>query len=250
MENRSFYNEILTEHNMRPEFKHDLPDANIVLEGVNPNCGDDIWLKLEVENGIIKDMSILDNGSIVHLPKIRKGPFIDFARQEELFRQQEEALHIKMGDRLDLIGSLSGGNQQKVVLAKWLMSGPKVLILDNPTQGVDVGAKEEIYTIIHRLAEDGVAVIVLRSEAQEIIRVCDRSLVMFHGHVVGEVAGSDMNEHNIMYLATGGGQQDLCDLTMMFPVQALEYRCMLTVHRCQKHLILPYHRHNDMTRRH
>ena len=55
MENRSFYNEILTEHNMRPEFKHDLPDANIVLEGVNPNCGDDIWLKLEVENGIIKD---------------------------------------------------------------------------------------------------------------------------------------------------------------------------------------------------
>lgn len=159
------------------------------------------------ENGIIKDMTILDNGSIVHLPKIRKGPFIDFARQEELFRQQEEALRIKMGDRMDLIGSLSGGNQQKVVLAKWLMSGPKVLILDNPTQGVDVGAKEEIYAIIHRLAGEGVAVIVLSSEAQEIIRVCDRSLVMFHGRVVGEVSGSDMNEHNIMYLATGGQQE-------------------------------------------
>ena len=108
----------------------------------------------------------------------------------------------------DLIGSLSGGNQQKVVLAKWLMSGPKVLILDNPTQGVDVGAKEEIYAIIHRLAGEGVAVIVLSSEAQEIIRVCDRSLVMFHGRIVGEVSGSDMNEHNIMYLATGGGQQE------------------------------------------
>ena len=160
------------------------------------------------ENGIIKDMTILDNGSIVHLPKIRKGPFIDFARQEELFHRQEEALRIKMGDRMDLIGSLSGGNQQKVVLAKWLMSGPKVLILDNPTQGVDVGAKEEIYAIIHRLAGEGVAVIVLSSEAQEIIRVCDRSLVMFHGRIVGEVAGSDMNEHNIMYLATGGGQQE------------------------------------------
>ena len=160
------------------------------------------------ENGIIKDMTILDNGSIVHLPKIRKGPFIDFVRQEELFRRQEEALRIKMGDRMDLIGSLSGGNQQKVVLAKWLMSGPKVLILDNPTQGVDVGAKEEIYAIIHRLAGEGVAVIVLSSEAQEIIRVCDRSLVMFHGRVVGEVSGSDMNEHNIMYLATGGGQQE------------------------------------------
>ena len=71
-----------------------------------------------------------------------------------------------MADQYDLITSLSGGNQQKVVLAKWLMSDPKVLILDNPTQGVDVGAKEEIYQIIHRLADDGVAIIVLSSEAQ------------------------------------------------------------------------------------
>lgn len=62
MENRSFYNEILTEHNMRPEFKHDLPDANIVLEGVNPNCGDDIWLKLKVENGIIEDGAFVGDG--------------------------------------------------------------------------------------------------------------------------------------------------------------------------------------------
>ena len=156
------------------------------------------------ENAILKDMSILDNGSIVHLPKLKKGMFIDFDRQEELFAQQVESLRIKMGDRLDLITSLSGGNQQKVVLAKWLMSEPKLLILDNPTQGVDVGAKEEIYGIIHRLADEGVAVVVLSSEAQEIMRVCDRSLVLFHGRHAGEVAGEDMNEHNIMYLATGG----------------------------------------------
>ena len=121
-----------------------------------------------------------------------------------MFARQVESLRIKMGDRLDLIGSLSGGNQQKVVLAKWLMGEPKVLILDNPTQGVDVGAKEEIYGIIHRLAGEGVAIIVLSSEAQEIMRVCDRSLVLFHGRHAGEVAGEDMNEHNIMYLATGG----------------------------------------------
>ena len=113
-----------------------------------------------------------------------------------------------MGDRKDLITSLSGGNQQKVVLAKWLISDPKVLILDNPTQGVDVGAKEEIYTIIRRLAAQGVAIVVLSSEAQEIMRVCDRSLVMFHGRQVGEVSGEDMNEHNIMYLATGGNQKE------------------------------------------
>ncbi len=160
------------------------------------------------ENAILKDMSILDNGSLVHLPKIRRGVLIDFAKQERLFAQQEESLRIKMGDKYDLITSLSGGNQQKVVLAKWLMSDPKVLILDNPTQGVDVGAKEEIYAIIRRLSEEGVAIVVLSSEAQEIIRVCDRSIVLFHGREVGEVTGEEMNEHTIMYLATGGNQNE------------------------------------------
>ena len=159
------------------------------------------------ENAILKDMTILDNGSIVMLPKIVKGLFLDEERRKKLFDDQVTAMHIKMGDKMDLITSLSGGNQQKVVLAKWLMSEPKLLILDNPTQGVDVGAKEEIYTIIQRLAKEGVAVIVLSSEAQEIIRVCDRSYVMFHGREVGLVEGEDMNEHNIMYLATGGSQQ-------------------------------------------
>jgi len=157
------------------------------------------------ENAIIKDMSILDNGSIVHLPKLIKNKlFIDFDKQEKLFAKQVEELRIKMGDQYDLITSLSGGNQQKVVLAKWLMSDPKLLILDNPTQGVDVGAKEEIYNIIHRLAQQGVAIIVLSSEAQEVIRVCDRTLVLFHGRQAGELKGDEMTEHSIMYLATGG----------------------------------------------
>ena len=158
------------------------------------------------ENAILKDMSILDNGSIVCLPKIVKWLFIDEKKQAALFQQQADSLLIKMGDKADLITSLSGGNQQKVVLAKWLMSNPKVLILDNPSQGVDVGAKEEIYGIIRSLAEQGVAIVVLSSEAQEIIRVCDRSLVMYHGRIVGQVEGEDMNEHNIMFLATGGSQ--------------------------------------------
>lgn len=159
------------------------------------------------ENAILKDMSILDNGSIVHLPKIKKRFFIDEQQQKLLFAKQKEELQIKMGAMEDLITSLSGGNQQKVVLAKWLMAGPKVLILDNPTQGVDVGAKEEIYGIIHRLAKEGVAIVVLSSEAQEIIRICDRSIVLFHGRQTGLVEGDDMNEQNIMYLATGGNQE-------------------------------------------
>ena len=159
------------------------------------------------ENAILKDMSILDNGSLVFLPEIKKGLFIDEKQQKGLFTQQRESLQIKMGALSDLITSLSGGNQQKVVLAKWLMANPKVLILDNPTQGVDVGAKEEIYAIIHRLAGEGVAVIVLSSEAQEIIRLCDRSMVLFHGRHIGTVEGADMNESNIMYLATGGSKE-------------------------------------------
>ena len=160
------------------------------------------------ENAILKDMSILDNGSIVQLPKLIRGLFIDEKKQAEAFKVQEEELRIKMGAASDLITSLSGGNQQKVVLAKWLMSNPKVLVLDNPSQGVDVGAKEEIYNIIHRLAKSGVAIIVLSSEAQEIIRVCDSSLVMYHGRIVGRVSGDDMNEKQIMYLATGGNQTE------------------------------------------
>lgn len=100
------------------------------------------------ENGIIKDMDILENGSIVTWPLISKRGFIDRGRQNGDFDRQVGGLRIKMGRKTDPITSLSGGNQQKVVLAKWLSSKPKVLILDNPTQGVDVGAKEDIYDII------------------------------------------------------------------------------------------------------
>ena len=86
MENRSFYNEILTEHNMRPEFKHDLPDANIVLEGVNPNCGDDIWLKLKVENGIIKDGAFVGDGCAISQASadIMLGMIIGKSKEEAL----------------------------------------------------------------------------------------------------------------------------------------------------------------------
>ncbi|GAP12669.1 ABC-type sugar transport system, ATPase component [Longilinea arvoryzae] len=155
------------------------------------------------ENGIIKDMNILENGSIVTWPRIARFGFINRKLQNQVFDTQVKSLQIKLERKTDLITSLSGGNQQKVVLAKWLATQPRLLILDNPTQGVDVGAKEEIYDIILNLADSGVAVLVLSSEAQEIIRVCDRALVMYHGALQGEVTGEAMNEHDIMRLATG-----------------------------------------------
>lgn len=155
------------------------------------------------ENAIIKDMNIIENVSIVTWPKFSKRGFINRKRHQEIFEVQKKALKLKMGKLTDSITSLSGGNQQKVVLAKWLAAKPKLFILDNPTQGVDVGAKEDIYDIILKLVEENIAVVVLTSEVHEIIRICDRAIVMYHGAIQGELAGEEMTEHNIMSLATG-----------------------------------------------
>ena len=160
------------------------------------------------ENGIIKDMSILENGSMVTYDRLTHMGLIDHKKERAAMEKNRADLSIKMGEMDDLITSLSGGNQQKVVLAKWLSARPRILVFDNPTQGVDVGAKEEIYDIILRLAEEGVAIVILSSEAQEIIRLCDRTLVMYHGTIRGELKAERMNEQNIMVLATGGDLPD------------------------------------------
>lgn len=160
------------------------------------------------ENAIIKDMSILENGTLVSYDALSNGlGVIHREHQNQAFDEVSEKLFIKMGDKQDLITSLSGGNQQKVVLLKWLITHPKILILDNPTQGVDVGSKEEIYDIIHALANEGVGIILLSNEANEIIRVCDRTLVLFHGRLQGELIGKSMSEHGIMKLATGAKER-------------------------------------------
>lgn len=157
------------------------------------------------ENAIIKDMDILENGTIVSIKDFLSNlKFIKRDKQISAFEKEKERLNVKMGQAKDLIGSLSGGNQQKIVLLKWLLSKPDLLILDNPTQGVDVGSKEEIYDIIHQLSNEGVAIIVLSNEVNEIIRICDRTLVMYHGQVMGECIGDTLNENDVMYLATGG----------------------------------------------
>jgi len=158
------------------------------------------------ENGILGDMSILDNGTIASLSELCRGQFLDRKKRQKAFSEQRERMHIKMSSENALITSLSGGNQQKVLLGRLLMKQPKVLILDNPTQGVDVGAKEEIYSIIRHIAESGVAVIVLSPEAQEMIRVCNRVAVLFHGNVEAILSGEAINEKELMFYATGGGK--------------------------------------------
>ena len=156
------------------------------------------------KQGLALDESIALNMVAVSLKKIFPNFFISRKKITEVALGYKKQLRIATTSVNKACKYLSGGNQQKVVLAKWLDANPKVLVFDNPTQGVDVGAKEEIYDIILKLAEAGVAVIVLSSEAQEIIRVCDRTVVMFHGSVQGELVGDEMNEQAIMRLATGG----------------------------------------------
>jgi len=156
------------------------------------------------ENAIIGDMSVQDNGVIVNLPKLRKGLFCNRKAMNSAFDEQVQALQIKVKHRDDSINSLSGGNQQKVVLAKWLMIRPKLLILDNPTQGVDVGAKEEIYATVNCLAKEGTAIVVLSSEAQEIMRICDRCMIMAHGKNMGIFTRAEMSEQKMMLMAAGG----------------------------------------------
>jgi len=155
------------------------------------------------ENGIIKDLNILHNGSIVIYEKISRMLRINHRIENQKMDALIRDLRIKLGCKTDSILSLSGGNQQKVVLAKWLNSESDVLIFDNPTQGVDIGAKEDIYQIILSLAEKGVAVVVLSGEAQEIVRLCDRTYVLYHGNITSQLIGDEMNEQTIMQYATG-----------------------------------------------
>jgi ribose transport system ATP-binding protein len=158
------------------------------------------------ENGIIKDLTISENLTLVALKKFIRGILISYKQESECCDREKGALKIKMGNERNLITSLSGGNQQKVVLGKWLESDIDVLILDNPTQGVDVGGKQDIYAIISDLAARGMSIIVLSNEASEILRLCDRVIVMYHGRIVGELGKGEANEELIMRLATGANR--------------------------------------------
>ncbi|MCU6762793.1 Ribose import ATP-binding protein RbsA [uncultured Roseburia sp.] len=155
------------------------------------------------ENAIIKDLSITENMTIVALDKCIRGIYLNHKKENEVASQYKDVLHIKLGKFTDLITSLSGGNQQKVILAKWMYAMPDVMILCNPTQGVDIGAKNEIYNEIFEIAKAGTAVIVTSGEAQEIMKLCDRVKVMYHGKLNGTLEREQLSEEELMILSTG-----------------------------------------------
>lgn len=158
-------------------------------------------------DGIFLDMPIAGNVSALKPEQVANGLGL-------IVRQKEEAqaetlgtrLNLKYGTLSDPVSSLSGGNQQKVAIAKMLSVNPKLIFLDEPTRGVDVGAKAEIHRILRNLAAAGVGILVISSELPELIGVCDRVLVVREGRISGEVRGAEMTEENIMHLASVGAQ--------------------------------------------
>lgn len=154
-------------------------------------------------NGILGCLSIADNVSISSLNNYLKvGPMLDIGEIEELVKDNVAKLSIKTPSSKTLIQSLSGGNQQKVIIARWLANNPDVLIMDEPTRGIDVGAKYEIYQIMINLAKQGKAIIMISSEMPELIGMSHRILVMCNGKITGEVSGDEATQENIMSFAT------------------------------------------------
>jgi ribose transport system ATP-binding protein len=129
--------------------------------------------------------------------------FLNNAAENRVADSMIQVMRIKTSDNRQPVRYLSGGNQQKVVLGKWLCLEPKLLLLDEPTRGIDVGAKEEIYKLIDQLARQGVAILFASSEMEEVLGLADRALVMHEGRIAGEVVRAELTEEAVMRLATG-----------------------------------------------
>lgn len=156
------------------------------------------------EEGLILDESIRENISLLNFDKFSKNSFIDKEKEKNLSDNLVDSFKVKTQSSESKISDLSGGNQQKVVFAKWYAIGPEILILDEPTKGVDVGAKREIYDLIKELTKKAVSIILISSDLPELISLSNRIYVIHEGKIQGELLKKDASQEKIMTLATGG----------------------------------------------
>lgn len=152
-------------------------------------------------DGLVAGMTIRENMSLPSIRQLCKHGIIDFGHETSEVTKYFNMLEIKANSIETCVNTLSGGNQQKVVLSKWLMRSPRVLILDEPTRGIDVGTKYDIYKRIVNLARQGIAIIMISSELPELISMCDRIFVLSNGHVTGEVKHKEATQESVMKLA-------------------------------------------------
>ena len=156
------------------------------------------------QQGLVLEMAVRTNIGLAGLkPHQKSGGFLNDAQEGRDSAAMIEKLRIKTPNERQVVQYLSGGNQQKVVLGKWLSMQPKVLLLDEPTRGIDIGAKQEIYSLMEELAEQGVAILFVSSEMEEILGMSDRTLVMHEGRITGELQRDELSEEAVMQLATG-----------------------------------------------
>jgi ribose transport system ATP-binding protein len=153
--------------------------------------------------GLFLDFSILENVAMPGHAVLSRYGFVDVRAERQLAERSREKLKIKASGVDRAVAEMSGGNQQKVVLAKWLAMKPKVIILDEPTRGIDVSAKAEVYRLMQALAAEGVALLMISSDMEEVIGVSDRVAVMCHGRIAGTLTRGELTEANILHLAVG-----------------------------------------------
>jgi rhamnose transport system ATP-binding protein len=157
------------------------------------------------QQGLVMELSIERNVTLPRSRSLSQLGFLTGSRERRSAKEWTERLKTKYGRLSDEVGTLSGGNQQKVVLAKWLATKPTVLIVDEPTRGIDVGTKAEVHRLMSSLAAEGVAVLMVSSELPEVLGMADRVLVMREGRLVAELSRSEATEESVMFAATGQG---------------------------------------------
>jgi rhamnose transport system ATP-binding protein len=155
------------------------------------------------QDGLVLDFTIAENVTLPILPRLFPRLLVHAATERSLAAEQTREFQVRMTGVDQIVGALSGGNQQKVVLAKWLASEPRVLILDEPTRGIDIGAKVEVHRIISELAASGLGIVLISSDLPEVLAMSDRILVMHEGRITAEIDRAGATEERVMYAATG-----------------------------------------------
>ncbi len=152
----------------------------------------------------MQSLDICKNASLASLSDFAKFGLMDYTAEGAAVDEEIRELHIKVADKTLPILSLSGGNQQKVVIAKGLMTKPEILLMDEPSRGIDIGAKTEVFEIIHEFSERGLSIIVISSELKEIMAIADRIYVLSNGKCTAELKGADITEDNLVRASYAG----------------------------------------------